>query len=441
MPADAERSVGCFGRLSSAAPVPSPAAASAIEDPRIPCAYARSNAELLTIFSDEYVETRQWSSWGPDAAHLPAFTLWAAWYGIYRESTVISGVYERNIKEIIASTVSVANGCQFCGNGHALCARAMGASWSLRKSLSAAKDTSVDVMNERLASFLVWARSFRAPDSAAIRTPPLLLPRDAVELLGTILQVLYKNGMVKLFVGLGALPDAAPTVVRTLNNRPRLLAVLNQMLVYAIKDTKGSKPGRMKEVWETLPEPFSPAGVELPKDVRWSLPNENIADALRFMHTEQERVRTRFIPTVVSSAFLGFLNAWRGGVPNPATDWPAAVETDSVKAAGPDTVFFARFVVVAGVAGEQMPKERLDEFLRRWRGVEQPDVALKSVCSWASWMVARRIVSWMAMPLAMEPVVGGVGRDEGQELPCVSFSMAQGMLGFPVASDCGSDLN
>lgn len=297
------------------------------------------------------------------------------------------------------------------------------------------------MVNERLASFLVWARSFRAPDSASIRTPPLLLPRDAVELLGTILQVLYKNGMVKLFVGLNPLPDAAPAAVRALNNRPRLLAVLNQMLVHAIKDTKGSKPGRMKEIWETLPEPFTPAGVELPKDVRWALPNENVANALRFMHTEQERVRTRFIPTVVSSAFIGFLNAWRGSVPDPATDWPAAVETNSVKAAGPDTVFFARFVVVAGVAGEQMPKERLDEFLRRWRGVEQPDMALKSVCSWASWMAARRIVSWMATPLAMEPGIEAGDRDERQELPPVSFSMAQGMLGFPVAPDSCSDLN
>lgn len=82
VPADAERSVGCFGRLSSAAPgLSSLGSAAVAEDPRIACGFVRSNAALLTIFSHEYKETRQWSSWGPDAGHLPAFTLWAAWYG------------------------------------------------------------------------------------------------------------------------------------------------------------------------------------------------------------------------------------------------------------------------------------------------------------------------------------------------------------------------
>lgn len=407
-------------------------AAAPADDPRLAAAYARSNAALLAIFSDEYVETRQWSSWGPDAAHLPAFTLWAAWYGIYRESTVLSGVYERSLKEIVASTVSTANDCHFCGNGHALCARASGAVWSLRKSLSAVKDDTVNVADDRLASFLVWARSFRSPDSVAIRVPPRLLPRDAVELLGTILQTLYKNAMVKLFVGQGPLPDAAPAVVRALNSRPRLLAALNRMIALTFKDAKGSQPGRLKEVWAALPEPFTPAGWELPRDVRWALPNENVADALRFMHAEQERVRTRFIPTVVAAAFVGYLNAWRGQEPDAATDWPAAVETEGVRAAGDDTVFLARFVVVAGVATAQMPKARLAEFTRRWSGAD-PELALKSVCSWASWMAARRMVSWMAVRLASVPVVGDDTRDECQTLPPMSFSMAKGMAGLPVA--------
>lgn len=315
-----------------------------------------------------------------------------------------------------------------------MCARATGAPWSLRKSIAAAKDDTVNVADVRLASFLVWARAFRSPDSTAIRIPPLLLPRDAVELLGTILQVLYKNGIVKLFVGLHPLPDAAPAVVRALNNRPRLLAGLNRMLALTFKDSRGCQPGRMKEVWEVLPEPFSPADVELPKDLRWAVPNENVADALRFMHAEQERARTRFIPSVVSSAYIGFLNAWRGDVPDMTTDWPAAVETEGVRAAGPDTVFLARFVVVAGVAGQQLPKVRLEEFLHRWKG-DQPDLAMKSICSWASWMAARRIVSWMAAPLASVTVMGEAGTDSSEELPPVSLSMALGMGGLPIVAD------
>lgn len=280
----------------------------------------------------------------------------------------------------------------------------------------------------------MWARSFRSPDSVAIRVPPRLLPRDAVELLGTVLQILYKNNMVKLFVGQGPLPDAAPAVVRALNSRPRLLAALNRMIVLTFKDAKGSQPGQLKEVWAALPEPFTPAGRELPRDVRWALPNENVADALRFMHAEQERVRMRFIPTVVAAAFIGYLNAWRGQQPDAAIDWPAAIETEGVCAAGADTVFLARFVLVAGVAAAQMPKARLAEFTRRWSG-DDPELALKSVCSWASWMVARRVVSWMAVRLASVPMVEDDGRDECHTLPPMSFSIARGMGGRPVALD------
>jgi len=287
--------------------------------------------------------------------------------------------------------------------------------------------------DDRLASFLAWARSFRFPHSPAVQSPPLLLPRDAVELLGTILQVLYKNAMVKLFVGMHPLPDAAPAALRALNKQPRMLAALNRLLALAfMKDAKSARPGRMAEVWSALPTPFHPAGVILPDDLRWSAPNGDIADALRFMHAEQERVRTALIPTCVSHAFVGWLNAWGGAVPDARDDWAAALETEAVVAAGPDAVFLARFVAVAGVAAEQMPAGGLTEFRARWAG-DDPELALKSVCSWASWMTARRVVAWMAAPLAAEPTAAvGVHR-AGSELPApVSLSAARGMGGHAV---------
>ena len=212
-----------------------------------------------------------------------------------------------------------------------------------------------------------------------------------------------------------------------------LLAALNRLLALAfMKDAKSARPGRMAEVWSALPTPFHPAGVILPDDLRWSAPNGDIADALRFMHAEQERVRTALIPTCVSHAFVGWLNAWGGAVPDARDDWAAALETEAVVAAGPDAVFLARFVAVAGVAAEQMPAGGLTEFRARWAG-DDPELALKSVCSWASWMTARRVVAWMAAPLATEPTAAvGVHR-AGSELPApVSLSAARGMGGHAV---------
>lgn len=290
----------------------------------------------------------------------------------------------------------------------------------------------MDVPDVRLNSFLTWVRAFRDPDIAAIRAPPLLLPRDAVDLLGTILHKVYKNGMVKLFVGLHPLPDAAPAVLRALNNQPRMLAGLNRLIVLAFRDAKSAVPGRLEEVWALLPNPFSPEGVELPGDLRWVLPNAHIANAVRFMHSQQERVRTTLIPSEVSAAYGDYLSFWRGGVPDPATDWPAAMETTAVRAAGADTVFLARFVAVAGVAGEQMPKGRLDEFRRRWVGGDC-ELALKSVCAWASWMVARRVVEWMAEPLAGVPTADGTG-DHGRPPSCSFPAHGMGGCSSPFAS-------
>lgn len=50
-------------------------------------------------------------------------------------------------------------------------------------------------------------------------------------------------------------------------------------------------------------------------------------------------------------------------------------------------------------------------------------------------MAARRMVPWMAMPLASVPVMGEGSRDKGDELAPVSISMAHGMGGLPIASD------
>lgn len=154
-PADAERSVGCFGRLASAAAPAASAAASAAapaDDPRLAAAYARSNAALLAIFSDEYVETRQWSSWGPDAAHLPAFTLWAAWYGTGRGGVCSGG---RCVgKAVWGGRLLLWEGCVGTGVGLGAVASVLRGGTALRRRWSTGVGTG-EVLRMRLPS---WRR-------------------------------------------------------------------------------------------------------------------------------------------------------------------------------------------------------------------------------------------------------------------------------------------
>ena len=138
--------------------------------------------------------------------------------------------------------------------------------------------------DKRIRHLVRWARSFRRPTSEEVTNPPKLYPRDAVELLGSILVVAWKNPLMILFVGyLEPIPASVPsTVLRALNRHPRLLRAANKVLALTLRDTSTLQPGQMRKVWDTLP-PDAQVDVDavtLPNDLLWATHQRYIAEAV-----------------------------------------------------------------------------------------------------------------------------------------------------------------
>lgn len=254
------------------------------------------------------------------------------------------------------------------------------------------------IKDERVRTLATWALAVREPYSQAVRQPPPMSPRDAAELLGSILHAIYKNVFAKIFVGAGPLPDAFPQPMRSASTYSSVaMASMNKMMqVFLMPRSKPASPRRIREVWARLPTPFDPSSVVLPPDLWWSTPNAAIADALRFMVVEQERIEARWLPPSVAAAVTWFIAYEYRGRPMVYIDggWAAAAGMPVVE--DDDNVFLVSFLLTAALDASSVRGELLNQFRRRFEHLDEAvELMLREVISWAAWVAARRTVAWM----------------------------------------------
>lgn len=285
--------------------------------------------------------------------------------------------------------------CNFCANGHAVCARLGG----MEGALKLVRERSAGhIKDERVRTLATWALAVREPYSQSVRQPPPMSPRDAVELLGSVLHAIYKNVFASIFVGAGPLPDAFPQPVRAASMySSAAMASMNRMMqIFLMPRSKRASPRRIREVWARLPTPFDPSSVVLPPDLWWSTPNAAIADALRFMVVEQERIEARWLPPSVAAAVTRFIAYEYRGRPMVYIDgeWATAAGMPTVE--GNDNVFLVSFLLTAALDSSAVRGELIDEFRRRFEHLDEVvELMLREVISWAAWVASRRMVAWM----------------------------------------------
>lgn len=369
-------------------------------DGRFDAAYAACSGRLLALYAAEVAPARAWPVVGAEPAHFPAFGLLVGSYGVYRESTLCDGVFDASVKQVVCACIAASNQCSFCSNGHAICARLGGQGGAFKL---VRERTAEHIHDPRLRSICQWALAFPDAHAHAIRNPPPLAPRDACELLGSILHVLYKNVFVKIFVGLSVFPEDAPRPLRVAGSNAASLAVVNRLIGLLMARPRGVVPGRMKEVWSLLPTPFDPATVALPADLWWAAPNQGIADAIRFMVAEHERVERAWLLPAVAACVRRYV-ATEFGRPDRDAEppWAAAAATPAA-VGGADNAFLASFLLTVGLAAESVDAALLDDFRHRYRRTGAAELMLKEVVSWASWLAARRVVGWMAEHASPRP--------------------------------------
>lgn len=340
------------------------------EDPRIASEYAASSAAMLDLFSNEVLAVKRWPNWGIPEAHFPAFSSFLAVYGVWREATLVDGAFDRGIKEIICACVSISSSCNFCANGHAVCARLGG----IEGALTLLRDRNAGhIQDERVRTLATWALAVRDPDSESVRHPPPMSPRDAAELLGSVIHAIYKNVFASIFVGAGRLPDAFPKPMRSASKYPLAMAGMNRMMQLCLMPrSKRATPRRIREVWAQLPTPFDPSSVVLPPDLWWSMPNEAIADALRFMVVEQGRIETRWLPPPVATGVSQFINTEYRGLSLSHTDGATAAAVAAMPdVVSEDDVFLASFLLSAALDSSAVRGDMLDQFRHRYEHLDE----------------------------------------------------------------------
>lgn len=276
-----------------------------------------------------------------------------------------------------------------------MCARLGG----MEGALTLVRDRSAGhITDERVRTLATWALAVRDPDSLSVRQPPPMSPRDAAELLGSILHAIYKNVFASIFVGAGPLPDAFPLPMRSASKHPVAMAGMNRLMqLLLMPQSRRAAPRRIREVWARLPTPFDPSSVALPPDLWWSSPNEAIADTLRFMVVEQGRIEARWLPPPVAAAVTRFIATEYRGLPLGYDDGGVAVAVAAMpNVVGEDNAFLVTFLLTAALDSSAVRGELLDQFRHRFEHLDEAvELMLREVISWAAWVVARRIVAWM----------------------------------------------
>lgn len=252
--------------------------------------------------------------------------------------------------------------------------------------------------DERVRTLATWALAVREPDSASVRQPPPMTPRDAAELLGSILHAIYKNVFATIFVGDGPLPDAFPLPMRSASKYSVAMSSMNRLMQSCLMpQPRKVAPRRIREVWMRLPTPFDPSSVVLPPDLWWSLPNEAIADAVRFVVVEQKRIEARWLPPPVAAAVTRVIaSEYRGQQVDNADGGLTATAAAMPSVVGEDNVFLVSFLLTAALDSSAVRGKLLDEFRRRFEHLDEAvELMLREVISWAAWISARRTVAWM----------------------------------------------
>eukprot|EP00168_Porphyra_purpurea_P008549 TRINITY_DN2084_c0_g1_i4.p1 TRINITY_DN2084_c0_g1~~TRINITY_DN2084_c0_g1_i4.p1 ORF type:complete len:382 (+),score=85.35 TRINITY_DN2084_c0_g1_i4:578-1723(+) len=287
------------------------------------------------------------------------------------------------------------NQCLVCQNGHAIMAGANG----IRGAAQVVAERREDLLaDQRTRALVRWAAAFRRPTSPEVTNPPKLYPRDAVELLGSILVVAWKNSLMILFVGyIEPIPPSVPSaMLRVLNRYPRLLRATNKVLALTLRDTSALQPGQMRKVWETLPPDaqVDVDAVELPDDLLWATHQQYIAEAVGYLFVQHERICERYIHPKVAACVQSYVaTKYTGTEPRADTPWADKAVCANVRALGGHHVFLTRLLLTVAVAAKQVDASMLRAFRLRFGSNE---LMLTEVCAWAAWVAARQAVARMA---------------------------------------------
>lgn len=303
----------------------------------------------------------------PFTLHSPIPELLAAVWAVCRESQV-TGIVPRQVKEVVAITISKLNDCPWCVDAHTIMLDAIDHGLVL----AIENDSSINIADGRISTIIQWAASTRSPGAQILRNPPFSL-QEAPEIISTAVFYHYINRMVSVL--LNDTPfGATPNLLRGLVKR-----VSSHVFRPSIKLSK--IPGESLKFLSKA---------ELPADLKWAEPNEYIAYALASLASAIEDGISSALPEKALDYARQHIENWNGDDPGMSRKWvEQAVETfdDEYRPA-------LRLILLTALAPYQVD----DAIIKHYLSAHPDPARLLKVLAWASFTAARRVGDWICIP-------------------------------------------
>jgi hypothetical protein len=286
-----------------------------------------------------------------------------------RESVLVDDHLDRTTKEAMNAVLSQANDCPYCGDMLISLVHA-GGGHEVASSIFA-QDVA-NISNTTLRKRLVWVKSIATPGTKMVGPVPFT-PQELPEAIAALMamsdinrfsHVVMDGSPVSAPLGLQGVKAAA---LRLFGGQLRATHVIPL------------RPGRAL--------PLLPPA-ELPADMRWSITNPRIADALARWTAIVERESSGVISQRVRELVVCNLQHWNGELMPLSRKW---VDSEVSGLTGQDRAI-ARLALVLSKAPYQVDATLVEDVL----GEDRCEERLIRILAWASFSGARRFAQRIA---------------------------------------------
>lgn len=304
----------------------------------------------------------------PFTLHSPMPKLLAGAWMAARESQ-LAGNVRRDIKEVVAASVSRINRCPYCVDAHTIMLDATGEHKAAR---AISKGNYDRILDSEVRSIVRWALATRSPGSETLLSPPFS-KEEAPEIIGTAVFYHYINRMVSVLLSETPLPSNQPW----LKNPLKRLAGL-----FFSRAVRRSKP--LGESLRFLPD------ADLPADLGWTKTSPTIAEAFARFAAVVDDAGVGALSAEVRSRVQEHIQAWNGEESALSRSW---VE-QKIKGFDGASQAAGRLTLLTALAPYQVD----DGIVLSFRIHFPEDEKFLGALTWASFTAARRIGTWLHVP-------------------------------------------
>jgi AhpD family alkylhydroperoxidase len=286
-----------------------------------------------------------------------------------RETELVGNV-PREAKEVVAASVSNLNNCPYCVDAHTIMLDAAGQ----KKTANAVSNNRCgNIPDSKLRSIAEWALATGSPKSPILFSPPFTR-QDAPEFIGTAVFYHYMNRMVTVLLGATPLPSNQRWL------RGPMKRIASRIFQSAVQSSKHTG-----DALQFLPK------ANLPVDMQWAKTAPKVAWAYSCFASAVEKAGENALPLEVRAHVQEEVREWDGKT----TELSLAWTEDSLSRFDTAKQSAARLALLTALAPSKTDENIISSFRKHFPG----DDMLLGALAWASLAAARKIGSWLPLPM------------------------------------------